>query len=99
MDLELGLEVLGPGLVEPTEEGVSGAGDEHLDIAEFGAGAVDEARHRVRVGHVQRQRHRLTATGADSGGKFLAPVHPAGAQGHRETPRGEFGGGGRADTR
>lgn len=97
VDLDLRLEVVGAGFVEAAEEGVTGARDEHLDVAEFLLGPVDELLHRVGVGDVQRQRDGFTALGPDLLGQRLAFVDPPGAEGHREAAGGQFGGSGRAD--
>ena len=99
MNLNLRLEVLGAGLVQPAELGLTRAGHQHLDVAEFLTGPVHERRHGLGVGDIEWQRHGFTAVGADLGGEFLALLHPPRAQGDRETPGGKFKGSRGPDSR
>ena len=99
MNLDLGLEVFGVDFIEPPEEGIAGARDEDLDIAEFLARPAHEFADRVCVGDVKRQSHGLTATRADLAGQLFAFVHTSGAEGNRESARGKLGSGGGADPR
>ena len=97
MDLQLRVEFVGADLGQLAEVGVTGAGHQHLDLAERVDGVGHERLHRVRVGDVEVEADRLAAVGVDLADQVLELLHATGAERDGEAAGGQFDGGGLTD--
>ena len=97
MDLQLRVELVGADLGQLAEVGVSGAGHQHLDLAERVNGVGHERLHRVGVGDVEVEPDGLAAIGADLADEVVELLDATGAERDGEATRREVDRGGLAD--